>query len=221
MLNLLKKWFKGEYGLAKTYWLFGVLGFIIVFGTAFIVVDVAKQLYLIKNAKLYHQIFISVSILKMLYATLASVAVINSATYKRTRGLWGWIATIIAVCVIAEITIMAAVLSNDESISFEDHTERYLTPLNSVLPKRIDDVAVLTRMDSRKSDKAILMYVTLDFQIEDEEAFVELIKPNILNFCSHALLYIIFDGPVSRVEMIYTQPNKDVIKFSVEQFECR
>ena len=222
MIDFVKRWLKGEYGLARTYWLFGVLGSVIVFGAAFIGVDVADQLYQMKNPKLYDQIFISVAITKMLYATLASVAVINSATCKGTRGFWGWIATIIAVYVIAQMTIMAAVLSSERSISFEDHSERLLTPLNSVLPLRLDEFTVFDRMDSRKSDKTILLYFTLDVQIEDEQAFVELTKPNIIaEGCSHALVYRLFDGPVNRAEMIYTQPNKEVINFSVEQLECR
>jgi|GEM_PF-2985937 len=84
-MNSLSKLFRGEMGLTSTFWLWYVSGSII------LAILLTTMITFITNVG---SIETSVTLAFMSWAIFISIAVINAASYNRTRGLWGWVATV-------------------------------------------------------------------------------------------------------------------------------
>ena len=218
MINFVKKWLKGEYGLAKTYWLFGFLGGLITYGIVLVTSALNTSLFLIPNPTMYNLILYGVSWLSILYAIGTCIAIINASTFQRKRGPWGWAATVISVIGLAQVAVVALKMSGAMPYNFQDFTDGLLAE-NAGLPVRVDDVTVLSRIDTRASDKSILYYYKLDTQIADKQYFKKTIREQILDKNCEDLVDML-DGGAKRFEYVYSLPNNSKVSVIVEASEC-
>ena len=218
MIDFVKRWVKGEYGLAKTYWLFGFLGGLVMSGIVLVTTALATNLYLVTNPPIYNLIIYGFSWLAILYSIGACIAIINASAFERKRGTWGWIATVLSVIALARIAVVALKLSGAMPYNFQDFSDGLLAE-NSGLPVRVDEVTVLNRIDTRFSDKSILYYYKLDTQIENEEYFKKTIRAQIMDKNCKVLVEML-DGGAKRFEYIYTDPNINKVNVIINASEC-
>jgi len=85
--------FMGRLGLAKTFWLWGilvpVLASAVVYGVSFATISIESDAFNLLD--------IPFSIIVAIWECLIANAILRAATYERTRGVWGWIASIFAI----------------------------------------------------------------------------------------------------------------------------
>ena len=211
-MNFLKKWVYGEFSLAKTYWLFGVLGQVVMYGITILAVQLTAPL-LISNSVLGHAIMQGVSYFWVLYATLAGVAIINSAGYSGKRSGWGWAATILAVLGLLRTALVALQLAGLMPTNFDD-VSKGIAIDNMALPVRIDEATTLERIDTHYDSKSLIYRYSLDDNIQDENFFRQYMKKALIGNCEK--LADFFSSGVQQVVMSYKEPNlnnTDIILF--------
>jgi hypothetical protein len=217
MMNFLKKWVYGEFGLAKTYWLFSVLGGAILYVLTILVQTLAIQFLLITNSSLYSATLVGWSWFTIIYAALSCLAIINSATYKRARGGWGWVATVLAVVGLLSVIGTAGKLSGVFPTSFEDVAESLETE-NLSLPVRIDEITILDRMGSDHRSKSIIFNYTIEINASDETYFKKTMKESAKSNC--AVYSELFSSGAKQVQMLFTQPNSITLKITLNKEDC-
>ena len=84
-MSNVSKLFRGEMGLTSTFWLWYVGGSIVLAVILATVIAFVTDAGMIETGGM---------LAFMVWAIFISLAVINAASYNRTRGLWGWVATV-------------------------------------------------------------------------------------------------------------------------------
>ena len=215
-MNFIKKWVYGEFSLAKTYWIFGVLGGLVIYGVTILALQVTAPL-LISNSVLGGAIMKGVSYFAILYATLAGIAIINSAGYSGKRSGWGWAATILAVLGLFRTAFVALQLSGLMPTDFDDVAQGIAID-NMALPARIDEATTLERIDTHRESKSLIYRYSLDINIQDENYFRQNMKTALIGNCEKLAEF--FSSGVQQVVMSYKEPNLKTTDLILLKEEC-
>ena len=103
-MSFLKDLFLGKYGLSKTYWRGLFIGGMVVLAGHVAATYVATMN--LNNIILYDTITYGYAAFVFVWTIFICLAVINSSTYNRERGLWGWIASILACIGILRVLLV-------------------------------------------------------------------------------------------------------------------
>lgn len=220
MLNFFKKWLRGEFGLGKTYWLFGVIAPVILLGIQRVLNFYIYQKLLVKSTEFATFLTFAIAWLLMGYILLACIAIINSSTFNRKRGVWGWIATILSVIGIFNVGYYSLQMSGAIPVSFEKFAENIQIE-NSSLPLRIDNVTVLQSMSTRSSDNSLIYHFKLEQNIVNEDLFKTSMEQNIISAENCNTLNEYFDGPIEVIFYEYEDPSSKITNIVVEKSDCK
>ncbi len=189
----------GTYGLAVTYWLWGVVGSLVVMVIAYSAVAVSAKF--VHNAAIYNLLTYGSAVLSILWAVFVSVAIINASTYNRERGFWGWIATIIAGLGILRALYSAAVVVGLQSLSFSD-IESSVAIENLGLPVEIEQGLTLDRMETNRSEQSLTYVYGFDYPTLNSETFdTTLAKEGTLESCEEFRDWL--TGAVKKIVLVW------------------
>jgi hypothetical protein len=164
-MNYLIDVFKGKSGLATTYWGWGIGGGIILtagfYGVSYIAV---------KNIEYYTPIAYGYNIFSIIWGVFICIAIINSASYERDRGLWGWIATFLAVLGLIRTLKLAIVVFGLAPMSLQEFRDATIAE-NLALPMDLGDGVVLQKMSVDSNKKSLTYHVTLDLRTINNNVF--------------------------------------------------
>lgn len=218
-----KKFFSGQYGLAKTYW-FGIFTVALVFYGINVITLKAYLSAAPDSEQFLWNVHLGMALLGLFIIIFSALSVINAASYQRKRGFWGWVATIIAVATIIRAT-MAIIVSVTGVYSSLSQLQDELRTMNAALPTRLSDTVTLKRVTLNENEAILTYHLTEDVAYSgyDEAEASQLIKSNLLTadggLCEE--LTFLSQGLVEAVVYEYTGNDSVVISASIYQSDCQ
>ncbi|WP_282605682.1 hypothetical protein [Pelagibius sp. Alg239-R121] len=208
--------FKGKAGLAKTYWLWGVLG-----GLVVTIASTAISHYIaayFESDLLYQNALYGLTVFELVWGIFVAIAIINAAAYKRKRGFWGWLASLLAVIGIFRSFQLAAVTFGLILPSWHDIATGIRFE-NFTLPMEIDEETTLVRMSTNLSDKSLTYHLDIDLPTLDDNSFdAEYVKWTMLVACVDLKSYL--EGPVRKVVYEYKANDGTIRRAELLQEDC-
>ncbi len=215
-MQFLRDLLAGKQGLAVTYWLWGVVGSVIV--TALVYVAIIFSVQLVNQPVAHNALIYGISGFAIAWSVFVCVAVINASTYERTRGIWGWLATILAVLGILGALRSAAVTVGALPLSFRD-IESSVQAENLGLPVIIEEGLSLVRMETNRQDHSITYHYGIDAPTFDPDAVdrVEL-KKSVLEGCEDFEDWLA--GPVKKIIMVWSATDGASFQTEIVPADC-
>lgn len=208
--------FKGKAGLAKTYWLWYVLGGAVL--TAGYYASTFAAIKNFNNPFIFNVLSYGYPIFQAAWIVFFSIAVINSASYNRKRGGWGWVASILAVIGILKALQMMAVLFGLTPTAWNDF-EKGVRAENLGLPVQIEKNLALTRMSTNWKDKSLTYHYQFDYQTLNKNTFnVQKAKDASLESCGEYKEML--GRPVKKIILEFKANDKTKAEIEILPEDC-
>ncbi len=208
--------FKGKLGLVTTYWLWGVIGGALVTLGSYVAFYIAAKN--IQNIFVYDLLTIGYSIFVSAWLVFIGLAIINSASFNRERGFWGWVASIIGtVSIIKGVYALLTVLG---IVSFSwAEIEKGIAMESTALPIEIGEGLTLTKMSADSNNKSITYKFMFDYKTLNNKTFdTTIAKDAILTSCIDLKIY--FDGPVTNIIYNYEANDGTEVDIKILKEDC-
>ena len=213
---MLRDLYKGKFGLAKTYWLWGVLGGLVVGAGRYGAIFIATKN--VTNELLYDSLITGSSLVVIIWTIFISMAIINSAYYERERGFWGWVASTLAAIGIVRVLILSATLLGLMSLTWRD-IENGVRIENLALPVQIEEGLIFTKMVANSDEKSLSNYFKFDYETLNEDTFdLKIAKEGSLESCADYKDFL--EGPVEKIIIIFEANDGTTMQFEILPEDC-
>lgn len=208
--------FKGKYGLARTYWLWGCLGGVLVAIGSFIATYIATKN--LNNEVLYDVIINGYTVFIVVWVIFISVAIINSSTYKRERGVWGWIACVLSAIAILRAVVAFATMIGIVPMQWRD-LEKGIIIENVGLPIVIEEGLILTKMSTDSKDRSLTYHLRYDYKTLNDETFdLKVAKEASLESCADMKRFL--EVAVKKIIYHYEANDGTTIQVEILPADC-
>ncbi|MEO1280928.1 MAG: hypothetical protein AAFV69_04245 [Pseudomonadota bacterium] len=208
--------FRGELGLAWTFWMWGV-----VYSIPFGLLNLASIYLAVKFASddtISTALLIAGQAVSIGWGLFISAAIFNAAKYDRNRGFWGWTATVLVVIGVA---MMPVNLYKSWNPTFDtwNKVEGIATALSLTAPVTINEVLTLTKVSADETNKSMTWHMDADVETIDEMTFDPVaVKNQELSGCDDLKGYL--DGPVETLYFAYTATDGTVGQIAITEADC-
>lgn len=213
---------KGTQGLGKTFWLYfvavPVVLAVLFYGAAFLTLGFASPLFRLLD--LGFMAFIAI------WEVLTGIAVLRAATHERTRGLWGWTATVVAVLGIAGTLVRIGnaglAVVNPPQITAEDQWRALQDRVRAdqaALPKAFSDGRTLTASTLDARGRALTYtFDVAALTIPDPAAYARKLKAEEVARCAEH--EPAFTAGVTMVHLIHKAKDQSLAEYSLVPKDC-
>lgn len=222
--NFLARLWRGQIPLGQTYWIYGVLGSIVIR-----IISPVIAYYMAANATSLSGFDIALirytwAAIAIAYSLFICVAIWRSANRYAIIKPKNKVNASLAQCVVvlsAVATVAAFVVPSDE-LKPNNADERMqlqasLAGMNSGLPKKIDDVTILTKIDIEEG--SFVYYFDLRQYIVDRDKFGATVKNHIKSLCGTPdMVALLKSSPV--IHYVYSDLQKNSADIILEKSDC-
>lgn len=224
--SFLIRLFEGDISLAKTYWFFSVLGGLALrFLSSLVFYILFSHFYSLGRTSFSVLLYSWIAIC-FAYAVFMGVAVWNSATSyaKANPGHRGWAWAAKTTVVISAFVLIGSIseITGNTKLSFDDNqpeTQAMISGLNANLPRKVDNVTTLDKIDIRNN--TVFYYFAVTASIANQQVFETTMTRNLLEMaCSDKALLSLLKSNYT-IDWIYSVANSSKsITFAATKSNC-
>jgi hypothetical protein len=155
-MGFLRKFYFGQYGLGKTYWL-GFVGAGVV--NYILTIALTRYYWFVSEAHetLYEFFMKGVGLFGLLVLLYFAMAVFNAAKINGKRSVWGWLATIAVFIAVIRI-VLAIIASFTDSYLTWSQLQEEIKVINATLPAQLDIGLTMSKVVASQTNKSVTYY---------------------------------------------------------------